>query len=129
MSVDFAPDGRLVTSGRDFFARTWDGAGTKLNDLPPLGDIALHAVFASEGAVVVAAAFNGQVVASSSTDSKPLATTTTSPRPSLSGSWKRAPKCPPRRRRRLKQPPNFPPPKLPREQPPPSSKPRSPASR
>src|SRR6185369_15597420 len=50
LSVDFAPDGRLVTAGRDAVVRIWATDGKKLMDLPPLADIALHAVFAQQGA-------------------------------------------------------------------------------
>jgi hypothetical protein len=79
MSVDFAPDGRLVTAGRDQVVRLWDGDGKKLLDLEPLRDIALHAVFAQQGAAIVAADFTGQVRVSAAADGKPIGQTDTNP--------------------------------------------------
>src|SRR5213076_756168 len=79
MSVDFAPDGRLVTAGRDQVVRVWDGDGKKLLELEPLRDIALHAVFAQQGAAIVAADLTGHVRVSTAADGKRVGETDTNP--------------------------------------------------
>jgi hypothetical protein len=58
-SVDFTPDGRLVSSGRDKVARVWDQAGKQIMASEPFGDIALRAEIAGER--VVAGDWSGQV--------------------------------------------------------------------
>jgi chromosome segregation ATPase len=79
MSVDFAPDGRLVTAGRDQIVRVWDGGGKKLTELEPLPDIALHAVFAQQGAQIVSADITGDIRVNSSADAKRTGQTDTNP--------------------------------------------------
>jgi hypothetical protein len=79
MSVDFASDGRLVTAGRDRLVRVWDGEGKKLIELEPLRDIALNAVFAQQGAAIVAADLTGQVRVSTAGDGKRAGETDTNP--------------------------------------------------
>ncbi|HEX8311269.1 MAG TPA: c-type cytochrome domain-containing protein [Chthoniobacteraceae bacterium] len=58
-SVDFSPDGRLVSAGRDKRARVWDQTGKQLLECPPFGDIALRAELNSER--VVAGDWTGQI--------------------------------------------------------------------
>jgi hypothetical protein len=70
LSVDFAPDGRIVTAGRDRTARLWGPDGKKVRDLPPMRDVAIHAVFADEGKLVAGADFSGEVRVNSATDGK-----------------------------------------------------------
>ena len=43
-SVDFTPDGRLVSAGRDKLAKAWDQTGKVLLTSAPFEDIALRAV-------------------------------------------------------------------------------------
>jgi hypothetical protein len=73
LSVDFATDGKLVSAGRDRIVRIWNSSGTKLRDLPPAKDIALHAVFADQGKLVVCDDFTGAVRVSNVADAKQLA--------------------------------------------------------
>jgi WD40 repeat protein len=49
--VDFTPDGRLVTSGRDKVAKVWDQNGKLLLTTQPLPDIALRAVLAGDSLI------------------------------------------------------------------------------
>src|SRR5688500_7412155 len=70
LSLDFAPDGRIVTAGRDQFVRVWKPDGAKLLDLDRRRDVALHAVFAGEGAVIAAADFSGDVRLNNAADGK-----------------------------------------------------------
>ncbi len=46
--VDFTPDGRLASAGRDKIAKAWDQNGTALGKTEPFGDIALRAVLSND---------------------------------------------------------------------------------
>jgi len=46
--VDFTPDGRLVSCGRDRYAKVWDQTGKNLLTSTVFGDIALRAVLSNE---------------------------------------------------------------------------------
>ena len=58
-SVDFTPDGRLVSCGRDKIARVWDQTGKQLMASEAFGDIALRAEMAGER--IVAGDWSGEV--------------------------------------------------------------------
>jgi WD40 repeat protein len=58
-SVDFTPDGRLVSSGRDKTAKVWDQTGKQLMASEPFPDIALRAEMAGER--LVAGDWTGKV--------------------------------------------------------------------
>ncbi len=58
-SVDFTPDGRLVSSGRDKTAKVWDQTGKQLMASEPFADIALRAEMAGER--VIAGDWSGVV--------------------------------------------------------------------
>jgi hypothetical protein len=69
--VDFTPDGRLVSCGRDKIAKVWDAAGKLIfNCGEPFGDIALRAALNSDR--LIAADWTGRIRAFA-TDGKPLA--------------------------------------------------------
>jgi hypothetical protein len=70
LSVDFAPDGKLVTCGRDHAVRVWGPNGNKLLDLPRMRDIAVHAIFADQGSLIVADDLLGDVKLASAKDGK-----------------------------------------------------------
>ena len=57
--VDFTPEGRIVTCGRDKVAKVWDQTGKVLLTTQPLTDIALRAVLC--GDTLVAGDWNGKV--------------------------------------------------------------------
>ncbi|MES2571476.1 MAG: c-type cytochrome domain-containing protein [Verrucomicrobiota bacterium] len=57
--VDFSPDGRLVSCGRDKVAKVWDQTGKVLGKSEPFGDIALRAVLSNER--VIAGDWNGDI--------------------------------------------------------------------
>jgi len=78
-SVEFGMDGRLVTTGRDRVAKIWDQSGSMLKQLEPFDDIALRAVFALDGARVVAGDWRGEVRVWSIADGKRLGSLTSNP--------------------------------------------------
>ena len=73
LSADFAADGRFVTSGRDRVVRVWKPDGAKLKDLPAMNEIALHAVFSSDGTKIICDDWSGQVRVTDITSAKPVA--------------------------------------------------------
>jgi WD40 repeat protein len=77
--ADFAPDGRFVTSGRDRIVRLWNPDGSKLKDLPPMNEIALHAVFSPDPATVISDDWSGQVRATKIADTLTVATLDANP--------------------------------------------------
>ncbi len=46
--VDFTPDGRLASAGRDKLAKAWDQNGTAIGKTEPFGDIALRAALSND---------------------------------------------------------------------------------
>jgi predicted nucleic acid-binding Zn-ribbon protein len=69
--VDFTPDGRLVSCGRDKIAKVWDATGKLIfNCGEPFADIALRAALNSDR--LIAADWTGRIRAFA-TDGKPLA--------------------------------------------------------
>lgn len=59
--VDFTPDGKIISCGRDKVAKIWDQTGKALLTTQPLGEIALRAVLSGE--TVMAGDWNGNVQA------------------------------------------------------------------
>jgi WD40 repeat protein/mono/diheme cytochrome c family protein len=59
--VDFTPDGRIISCGRDKLAKVWDQTGKVLLTTQPLSEIALRAVLAED--TVLAGDWNGNVQA------------------------------------------------------------------
>lgn len=57
--VDFTPDGRLVSCGRDKIAKVWDQNGKQLGKTEPMSDIALRSVLSNDR--VIAGDWNGQI--------------------------------------------------------------------
>jgi hypothetical protein len=50
--VDFTPDGRLVSCGRDKIAKVWDQNGKALGKTEPMNDIALRTALSSDRVIV-----------------------------------------------------------------------------
>jgi len=50
--VDFTPDGKLISCGRDKIAKVWDQDGKVLGQTAPMADIALRAVLANDRMIV-----------------------------------------------------------------------------
>ena len=67
--VDFSPDGRLVSCGRDKIAKVWDQTGKEIGKTAPFADIALRAALSNER--IVAGDWTG-VLRVSALDGKPL---------------------------------------------------------
>ncbi|MDB6070848.1 MAG: repeat-containing protein [Verrucomicrobiales bacterium] len=62
LALGFAPDGRMVSGGRDGHVRIWDGNGAQQSDwVPSGGSPVLKAVFSDDGKRVVTGAWNGEV--------------------------------------------------------------------
>jgi hypothetical protein len=59
LSVDFTPDGRLVSCGRDKVAKVWDATGKAIATTEAFSDLALRAALNSER--VIAADFTGAI--------------------------------------------------------------------
>jgi hypothetical protein len=74
LSLHFAPDGRMVSGGRDGHARIWDANGAQVRDwVPSGGTMILRTVFTQEGKTVVTGAWNGDIkVWDASKDGDPL---------------------------------------------------------
>jgi cytochrome c/WD40 domain-containing protein len=61
LSMQWAPDGRIITSGRDRHARVWDGGGALQVAFGPMDDIATAAVLTGDGTRAVVGDFTGSV--------------------------------------------------------------------
>ena len=62
LALGFAPDGRLVSGGRDGHARIWDDKGAQQRDWVPSGGAAvLKTLFSDDGKRVLTGAWNGEV--------------------------------------------------------------------
>ncbi|MEQ8208449.1 MAG: c-type cytochrome domain-containing protein [Lacipirellulaceae bacterium] len=60
-SVDFARDGRLVTTGRDTRVKVWQVDGKLIKELPKLTEMGLTARFGHEGRRILTGDFAGKV--------------------------------------------------------------------
>ncbi len=81
LSVRFAKDGRLVTTGRDRVVRLWDANGNKQRDFEGFGDLALEAVFTHDDAKVVAGDWSGEIRVWDVKDGRRLANLVVNPAP------------------------------------------------
>lgn len=79
--VDFTPDGRLVSCGRDKIAKAWDQTGKVLGTSEPFADIALRAVM--NGERIVAGDWTGEIRVISADGKQRFGTLTANP-PSIS---------------------------------------------
>lgn len=62
LALGFAPDGRMVSGGRDGHARLWDANGAQKRDwVPSDGALILRTLFSEDGQRIVTGAWNGQV--------------------------------------------------------------------
>jgi hypothetical protein len=77
-SIDFAPDGRLISCGRDKYAKAWDQTGKNLFTSAEFSDIALRAALSNDR--VVAADWTGRIRAFGF-DGKPSGELTANPPP------------------------------------------------
>lgn len=79
LTVRFARDGRIVTSGVDQTTAVWDGDGKNLQKFPPVGDWAYAACFASGDKRVMAGSWKGEVKVWEVSDAKELSVIKISP--------------------------------------------------
>ncbi len=61
LALHFAPDGRMVSGGRDGHLRIWDTHGAQVRDWVPGGGLLLAARFTEEGKTVLTGAENGEI--------------------------------------------------------------------
>ena len=62
LALSYAPDGRLVSGGRDGHVRIWDGNAKQLRDwVPSGGEVVLKTIFNDDGTRVLTGAWNGEV--------------------------------------------------------------------
>jgi WD40 repeat protein/mono/diheme cytochrome c family protein len=76
--VDFTPDGRLVSCGRDKLCKVWDQTGKMLGQTEPFSDIALRAVVSNDR--VIAGDWSG-LIKVFALDGKPLGELSANPPP------------------------------------------------
>lgn len=81
LSVQFAKDGRLATTGRDRVTRLWDQNGKALRDFEAFGDIGLQVEFTHDDANVIAGDWAGEVRIWSAADGKRLGNLIANPAP------------------------------------------------
>ncbi|MES2706531.1 MAG: c-type cytochrome domain-containing protein [Verrucomicrobiota bacterium] len=64
LALGFAPDGRMVSGGRDGHARLWDANGAQKRDwVPSDGSLILRTLFSDDGQRILTGAWNGEVKA------------------------------------------------------------------
>lgn len=81
LSVRFAKDGRLVTTGRDRVAKVWDQNGGMQKQLENFNDLAIRATFTHDDARVIAGDWSGEVRVWDLKDGKRLANLAANPAP------------------------------------------------
>jgi mono/diheme cytochrome c family protein len=81
LSVQFSPQGDLVTAGRDGRAKLWKPDGSHIRDLEPGGDLVHRACFNHDGTVAYAADWNGNITAFNTADGAKRVATATNPPP------------------------------------------------
>jgi hypothetical protein len=81
MSVRFAHDGRLATTGRDKLTKLWDGNGTMQKQFEALHDLGLRVAVTHDNAKVVAGDWSGSLKVWNAADAAALAAMDTNPLP------------------------------------------------
>ncbi|MDH3584144.1 MAG: hypothetical protein OER86_08005, partial [Phycisphaerae bacterium] len=61
LDVNFAPNGGLVTAGRDRTVKLWDGNGSAKKTFEAFGDLAVRAVATQDAKKVIGADWNGRI--------------------------------------------------------------------
>jgi len=79
LSVRYAADGRLITTGRDRVTKLWDGNGGAQRNFEALPDIGLRAVFSHDGGRIIASDWTGTLAVWATADGKRLGTLSANP--------------------------------------------------
>jgi predicted nucleic acid-binding Zn-ribbon protein len=79
LSLEFARDGKLVSSGRDQITRLWDQQGKQLVETPPIGDVAVSVSYCDETNRIIAASWAGEVQLYQAADAAALGGLATNP--------------------------------------------------
>ncbi|MDX9973592.1 MAG: hypothetical protein RBU21_11465, partial [FCB group bacterium] len=79
LSVDFAANGELVTTGADKLTKRWDAAGKEAKAYEALPDWGYQARFSGDGTLVLAGAWTGDVFVWNAASGERAAALTTQP--------------------------------------------------
>ncbi|RMF88317.1 MAG: hypothetical protein D6741_19400 [Planctomycetota bacterium] len=60
-TIDFLPDGRLVSGGRDKTVKVWDAAGKAIKTFPAFPEIVLEVAASFDGRHIVAGDWSGEI--------------------------------------------------------------------
>ncbi|HET6573146.1 MAG TPA: WD40 repeat domain-containing protein, partial [Fimbriiglobus sp.] len=83
LSVWFAPDGRLASTGRDKLTKLWDGSGKLLKQFEAFADLGLNVAVTHDNSKVVAGDWTGTLRFWNAADAKLLASADTNPLPAV----------------------------------------------
>jgi hypothetical protein len=72
-SLEFAQDGKLVSTGRDRLTKLWDGGGTVIREFPAFGDLAMESALTHNSARVIAGDWLGEIRLWDAADGKQVA--------------------------------------------------------
>jgi hypothetical protein len=78
-SVEFAQDGRLISTGRDRVTRLWDQNGAQQREFSPFNDFGLHATLDGAMTQVIAGDWTGEVRVWNAADGAVLGSLSTNP--------------------------------------------------
>lgn len=81
LNVEFTRDGRLVSCGRDKYAKIWDQNGKQLFAFPPFKDIVMQVTHCDESNLCVAGDWAGEVRQYNAADGKLISQITSNPKP------------------------------------------------
>ena len=81
LQVEFTRDGRLISSGRDKYAKIWDQNGKQLFAFPPFADIVMQVTHCDESNLCVAGDWGGEVRQYNAADGKLVSQITSNPKP------------------------------------------------
>jgi chromosome segregation ATPase len=78
-SVDFAPDGRIVTGGRDKTVKIWTADGTQQRVINASDDFVMSVAFTEDSKRVISGDYNGKVIVWNAEDGTKLAELSSNP--------------------------------------------------
>ena len=79
LSAHYAPNGTIVTSGRDKSVKFWDGEGKGLRTISDLSDIVMEARLSHDGTKIIAGDWSGQVFVWNAKDGKKMGSLSSNP--------------------------------------------------
>lgn len=79
--VEFTRDGKIVSCGRDRYAKLWDQAGKQLVAFPPFPDMVMSVTYCDETGTCIAGDWTGEIRQFNAKDGKLLGTLSSNPSP------------------------------------------------